>query len=113
MLTRSISALLRRPSNFGLAPQKVKNVRFGGGGGGFVSKKRKPGEWDVDAEEHVAGTFDSVMAKVLGVTLWLWIFTSMKADNGKFLGLYSPWLHAHEHPPHLEFELRQDGGYDE
>ena len=50
-----------------------------------MSKKRKAGEWDVDAEEQLAGTFDSVMAKVLGVTLWLWIFSSMKADNGKFL----------------------------
>ena len=85
MLTRSFSTLLRRPSSLGLAPTKLKNVRFGGGGGGFVSKKRKPGEWDVEAEEHLAGTFDTVMAKVLGVTLWLWIFTSMKADNGKFL----------------------------
>ena len=95
MLTRSLSLLRRTPistrsglgqgQGLGLAPSKLKQVRFGGGGGGFVSKKRKAGEWDVDAEEQLAGTFDSVMAKVLGVTLWLWIFSSMKADNGKFL----------------------------
>jgi hypothetical protein len=84
MLTRSLSLLRRTPisTRSGLGQGQV---RFGGGGGGFVSKKRKAGEWDVDAEEHLAGTFDSVMAKVLGVTLWLWIFSSMKADNGKFL----------------------------
>jgi hypothetical protein len=85
MLPRSFSTLLRRPNTLGMAPRKVKNVRFAGGHGGFVSKKRKPGEWNVDEEEILAGTFDTVMSKVLGVTLWLWIFTSMKADNGKFL----------------------------
>ena len=111
MMLRSFSRL--RVGSMGLSRSKLKQVRFGGGGGGYTSKKRKPGEWDVDAEEKLASTFDEVMAKILGVTLWLWIFTSIKADKGKFLGLYSPWLEAHEHPPHLEFPQRPDGGYDD
>ena len=108
-----LTSFSRRVGSMGLSRGKLRQVRCGGGGGGFTSKKRNPGEWNVDAEEKLAGTFDEVMAKVLGATMWLWMLTSMKADNGKFLGLYSPWLHAHEHPPHLEFPSRPDGGYED
>ena len=44
---------------------------------------------------------------------WLFVLCVSCCSFSFTQGLYAPWLHAHEHPPELEFSLRQDGGYDE
>jgi hypothetical protein len=78
-----------------LNAMKMKTRKFSGGG-----NRTQP---------EVPILHDRV-GKGLLIFMYLWVFSSIRANKGQLVGLYEPWLHPHEHDEHVHFAHAGDHG---
>lgn len=86
---------------FGYARKRVVNV--------MNMKNRKFSAANNRMEPEVPIYHDRA-GQFLLIFTYLWIFFKARENKGQLLGLYSPWLHPHEHEEHEHFEHAGDHG---
>mmetsp|Transcript_19358 Transcript_19358/g.18697 ORF Transcript_19358/g.18697 Transcript_19358/m.18697 type:complete len:120 (+) Transcript_19358:257-616(+) len=87
---------------FGNAKRRVFNA--------FKMRARKFSGGGHNSNEPSVPILHDRMGKGLLIFMYLWVFSSIRANKGQLVGLYEPWLHPHEHEEHVHFEHAGDHG---